>query len=177
MAVLPIRKYGDPILRQKTTPQNTFDEKLREQAEAMIDTMQAESGIGLAANQAGFTNALCVVDIGLIKDGAKPQAFVNPLILEESGELTAMEEGCLSIPDVSDNVQRRERIKLKFQDLEGAEHVQEFNSTFARVLQHEVDHLSGIFFIDRLSPLRRRMHNKKLKELADQTLAELRKMK
>lgn len=173
MAVLRIRKYGDPILRQKARTVEKFDDKLRKSAADMIETMQAASGIGLAANQVGFAEALCVVDVGLVDNAAKPQAFVNPVILETGGNIVPHEEGCLSIPDVTDEVDRPERIRIQFHDLEGAPHEQEFEGMVARVLQHEIDHLNGVFFVDRLSPLRRRFHNKKLKEIAAQAQLEL----
>jgi peptide deformylase len=173
MSVLHIRKYGDPILRQKAKSLEHFDQQLQNNAADMIETMQAASGIGLAANQVGLEGALCVVDLGLVDEGAKPRAFVNPVILETKGNILPHEEGCLSIPDVSDQVDRPERIRLRFQDLDGTPQEQEFEGMIARVLQHEVDHLNGIFFIDRLSPVRRQFHNKKLRELAAQTQIEL----
>ncbi|MGH7451867.1 MAG: peptide deformylase, partial [bacterium] len=100
MAVLPIRKYGDPILRKKAIKVAAFDAALQQTAADMIETMQAAKGIGLAANQVGQTYAWCVVDVGLITEGAPPQAFINPVILQESGKEVSYEEGCLSIPDV-----------------------------------------------------------------------------
>lgn len=173
MAVLKIRKYGDPILRQKSAPQTTFDEALQQQAADMIETMREAKGIGLAANQAGMTNALCVVEIGLVVEGAEPRVFVNPMITATAGEKVSYEEGCLSIPDINDDVERPDRIRVRFQDVAGAQHEEEFEGMLARVLQHEVDHLNGIFFVDRLGPLRRKLLNKKLKEMAEQTQREL----
>ncbi len=173
MAVLKIRKYGDPILRQKLAQQNTFDAALQQQAADMIETMREAKGIGLASNQVGMANALCVVEIGLVIEGAEPRAFVNPTITATAGEVVSFEEGCLSIPEINDDVERPDRIRVRFQDLAGAPHEEEFEGMLARVLQHEVDHLNGIFFVDRLGPLRRRLLNKKLKELAEQTQIEL----
>jgi peptide deformylase len=173
MAVLHIRKYGDPILRQKTKTVEHFDQQLQKNAADMIETMQAASGIGLAANQVGLDVALCVVDLGLVDESAKPRAFVNPVVLGTKGNSTPHEEGCLSIPEVTDQVDRPERVRLKFQDLDGSPHEQDFEGMIARVLQHEIDHLNGLFFIDRLSPVRRQFHNKKLKEIAAQTQIEL----
>lgn len=173
MAVLKIRKYGDPILRQKSAQQNAFDEALQQQAADMIETMREAKGIGLAANQAGMSNALCVVEVGLVIEGSEPRAFVNPAIIATAGEIVSYEEGCLSIPDINDDVERPNQIRVRFQDLAGAAHEEEFEGMLARVLQHEIDHLNGIFFVDRLGPLRRKLLNKKLKELAEQTLREL----
>jgi peptide deformylase len=174
MAVLPIRKYGDPILRKKAIKVAEFDAALQQTAANMIETMQAAKGIGLAANQVGQTHALCVVDVGLITEGAPPQAFVNPVILQESGKEVGYEEGCLSIPDINEEVMRKERILIRYQDLTGAEHEQECDGTLARVLQHETDHLNGVFFVDRLSPLRRKLLSKKLKAIVEEAMQELR---
>lgn len=173
MAVLKIRKYGDPILRQKAASQTAFDEALQQQAADMIETMREAKGIGLAANQAGASNALCVVEVGLVLEGAEPRAFVNPVITATAGEIVSYEEGCLSIPEINDDVERPNQIRVQFQDLAGAAHEEEFEGMLARVLQHEIDHLNGIFFVDRLGPLRRKLLNKKLKELAEQTQREL----
>ncbi|MDZ7266977.1 MAG: peptide deformylase [candidate division KSB1 bacterium] len=173
MAVLPIRKYGDPILRQKAVPLAVFDDRLRQLAADMIETMQAAGGIGLAANQVGCREALCVVEAGLITAGAAPRAFVNPVVAQTAGKLLTMEEGCLSIPEIEAEVERHERIRLRFADLQGNRHEEEFEGLFARVLQHEIDHLNGVFFVDRLSPLKRRMLNKKLQALAEQTRLEM----
>lgn len=173
MAVLKIRKYGDPILRQKAITQAVFDEALVQQATDMVETMREAKGIGLAANQVGLANALCVVEVGLVIEGAEPRAFVNPSITATAGEIVGYEEGCLSIPDINDDVDRPNQIRVRFQDLAGVEYEEEFDGMLARVLQHEIDHLNGIFFVDRLGPLRRKLLNKKLKELAEQTQLEL----
>jgi len=174
MAVLPIRKYGDPLLRKKAIKVDAFDASIQQVAADMIETMQAAKGIGLAANQIGLTHALCVVDVGLVTEGAPPQAFVNPVIVKEMGKETAYEEGCLSIPDINEDVMRKERVYVRYQDLTGAPHEQECDGTLARVLLHEIDHLNGIFFVDRLSTLRRKLLNKKLKAIAEEAAAEAR---
>jgi len=168
MAVMQIRKYGDPVLRQKAVPQQTFDGELRQLAEDMIETMQVSEGVGLAANQVGLRNALCIVDMGLIKEGDKPRIFVNPVVLEEQGKTVTMEEGCLSIPGITENVDRRERIRVRYQDLDGTPHEEQVDGMLARVLQHEIDHLNGVFFVDRLNPFLRKMLSKKLRALAEQ---------
>jgi peptide deformylase len=174
MAILPIRKYGDPILRKKTIKVDAFDASIQQVAADMIETMQAAKGIGLAANQIGLTHALCVVDVGLVTEGAPPQAFVNPVIVQELGKEVPYEEGCLSIPDINEEVMRKERVRVRYQDLTGAPHEQECDGTLARVLLHEVDHLNGIFFVDRLSTLKRKLLNKKLKAIAEEAAAEAR---
>jgi peptide deformylase len=174
MAVWPIRKYGDPVLRKKALKVEAFDPALQQVAADMIETMQAAKGVGLAANQIGLTQALCVVDVGLITEGAPPQAFVNPVIAQELGKEVPYEEGCLSIPDINEEVMRKERVIVRYQDLAGALHEQECDGTLARVLQHEVDHLNGVFFVDRLSALKRKLLNKKLKAIAEEAAAEAR---
>jgi len=174
MAVLPIRKYGDPILRKKAIKVESFDDSLQQAAADMIETMQAAKGVGLAANQIGLMHALCVIDVGLINEGAPPQAFVNPVIVQAMGKEVAYEEGCLSIPEINEDVMRKERIRIRYQDLAGALHEQECDGLLARVLQHEVDHLSGVFFVDRLSALKRKLLSKKLKAIAEEAAAEAR---
>ena len=172
MAVWPIRKYGDPILRKKATKVEAFDASLQQIAADMIETMQAAKGIGLAANQIGLSQSLCVVDVGLVTEGAPPQAFVNPVIVKEMGKETAYEEGCLSIPDINEDVMRKERVLVRYQDLTGVPQEQECDGTLARVLLHEVDHLNGIFFVDHLSTLKRKLLSKKLKAIAEEAAAE-----
>ncbi len=174
MAVWPIRKYGDPILRKKAVKVESFGEPFQQVAADMIETMQAAKGVGLAANQIGLTHALCVVDVGLIDEGAPPKAFVNPVILQENGKEVPYEEGCLSIPEINEEVMRKERAVVRYQDLTGAVHEQECDGMLARVLQHEIDHLNGVFFVDRLSALRRKLLSKKLKAIAEEAAAEAR---
>lgn len=166
MAVLPIRTYGDPVLRRKAAPVEKFDDELRQLAEDMIETMQVARGIGLAAPQVGVSMALCVVDMGLIKDGDPPRSFINPEIIEEFGDIEVMEEGCLSIPDINEDVPRRQGIRLRYQDIGGHTHEAQCTDLLARVLQHEIDHLHGIFFTDRLRPFRRKLLAKRLREIA-----------
>lgn len=175
MAVQPIRKYGDPVLRKKAVKVTGFDSVLQQAAADMIETMQAAKGIGLAANQVGLTHALCVVDIGLVTEGAPPQAFVNPVVLQENGKDVSYEEGCLSIPDINEEVMRKERVVISYQDLSGVAHEQEFEGMLARVLLHEIDHLNGVFFVDRLSPLKRKLLSKKLKAIAEEAMQDLRR--
>jgi peptide deformylase len=174
MAVRPIRKYGDPILRKKAVKATSFDAELQSAAADMIETMQAAKGIGLAANQIGLTHALSVVDIGLITECAQPQAFVNPVILHASAKEVSYEEGCLSIPDINEEIMRKESIRVQYQDLTGAVHEQDCEGMLSRVLQHELDHLNGVFFVDRLSALKRKLLSKKLKAIAEEAMKDLR---
>jgi peptide deformylase len=200
MALQPIRKYGDPVLRKKTQPVQDFGRGLRQLFVDMMDTMQAAHGVGLAANQIGRTESMCVVDQGLIEEGAprsrsaadssderdaesasstlepgtaEPvRVFVNPRILEEGREQNDLEEGCLSIPEIHEEVARKLQIRVRYQDLEGMEHEEAFQGMLARVLQHEIDHLNGIFFVDRLSSMRRKLLSKKLKAIAEEAQQE-----
>jgi peptide deformylase len=151
----------------------------------MVDTMQAAHGVGLAANQIGRTESMCVIDQGLIEESASKsdgsssvrqaeavRAFVNPRLLEESREENELEEGCLSIPDIHEQVTRKLQIRVRYQDLGGKEHEEVFHDMIARVLQHEIDHLNGIFFVDRLSSMRRKLLSKKLKAIAEEAQQE-----
>jgi peptide deformylase len=172
MAVLQIRKYGDPVLRKKAKPLDGVGQETKKLAEDMIETMQAAKGIGLAAPQVGISQAMCVIDVGLIEEGAPPEVFVNPVILEEFGKEVTMEEGCLSIPGINEDVVRKEGIRVKYQDLNNEQHERTCDGMLARVLLHEIDHLHGIFFTDRLSAIKRKMLAKKLRALEAEAIRE-----
>ena len=179
MALLPIRKYGDPVLRAKAKPVEIFDESLATLAEDMIETMRDAEGIGLAAPQIGQSLCLIVVDMALIEEGKEAVAYVNPVIQERYGEKYTIEEGCLSIPGITENVTREQNIRLTYQDLAGNEHEEECSDTVSRVIMHEVDHLLGVFFTDHLGSMRLRMLSKKLNALqfeAQKELIEFRKL-
>ncbi len=167
MAVRYIVKYGNPILRMKAEPIVAIDDSIRLLAEDMAETMVQAEGIGLAAPQVAELVALCVVNLGLIEDGAAPKAYLNPEILHEEGTST-LEEGCLSIPDIREDVTRPEKIRLRYTDLNGKEHEETCDGMLARVLQHEIDHLNGILFVDRISPIKRKLLAKKLRKIAEE---------
>jgi peptide deformylase len=171
MAVRKIIKYGNPILRVKAKPITRIDDSIRILAEDMIETMQFAEGIGLAAPQVAESISLCVVNMGLIEEGAEPKVFINPQIIHFEGEC-AMEEGCLSIPEIREEVVRAASIKIRYQDLNGVQHEEECHDMLARVLQHEVDHLNGVLFIDRISSIRRKLLAKKLKTVALESKAK-----
>lgn len=173
MAIRPIRKYGDPILRKKATLVVEFGPAVQQLFVDMTETMQAAQGVGLAANQIGRSESLCIVDEGLIVQGAGVRAFVNLRLVEEGRDESEMEEGCLSIPEINEPVMRKLQIRLRYQDLQGAEHEELFEGMLARVLQHEIDHLNGIFFVDRLGSVRRKLLSKKLKAIAEQARQEV----
>ncbi len=165
MAVRDIVLYGQPVLRLKSRPVDGFDAGLQVLVDDMVETMYEADGIGLAAPQVGESLSLCVVNNGLIEDGAEPRTYVNPVIYEESGSCT-IEEGCLSIPDIREDVVRSEFVRVKYLDLDGQEHDEKCDGMLARVLQHEIDHLNGILFVDRVSSIRRRLLEKRLKRIA-----------
>ncbi len=165
-APLQLRYYGDPILRQRAEPVSEITEAERQFADQMLLTLAAiGNGIGLAATQVGVLKRLIIVNIGAEEDTAyAPLALFNPEILNSDGEIVA-EEGCLSIPDVTADVKRPENILVEGLDAHG-EFVQiAAGGLLARVLQHEIDHLNGILFIDRINGLKRRVLSDELQKL------------
>jgi peptide deformylase len=161
--IVPITIYSDDILRQKAVPLEGIDSGIRELIGNMFETMYKAPGIGLAAPQAGSSLRLLVLDISCMKEYAhvKPMVVINPVILSSRGYL-AMEEGCLSIPGVQGDVVRPAVINLRYRDEEFAERTVEFSGMLARVLQHEIDHLDGRLFVDRLQKRDRRKVQKEL---------------
>jgi peptide deformylase len=157
--------YGDLVLRRKAEQVDTFDDNLKQTADEMFEAMFEADGVGLAAPQVGISKAFLVM--GMPRDNDEPEQlfFANPEILETRGEST-FEEGCLSIPGIREDVVRSEWIRVRYQDLEGQVHELEADGLLARALQHEIDHLNGILFIDRLSPARRGLLKNSLEKLA-----------
>lgn len=151
-----VRYIGDPVLRQKTEQVTTFDKKFQAFLEDMTEVMYREDGIGLAAPQIGVLKKVVVLDVGELEQGEQLRIFVNPVIHEGSGE-SVVEEGCLSIPGVREEVTRPDTIRISYQNETGAQFEHEFDGWLARVLQHEIDHLNGVLFVDHLSPLKRQM--------------------
>jgi peptide deformylase len=167
---LELRYYGDPVLRQKARNVETFDEELKKLAEKMFEIMYENDGIGLAGNQAGFLRRLIVLDVPLDDDHRAVVALVNPVILERGGEESS-EEGCLSIPDIRADVTRPETITVEAYNLQGEKLSFRAEGLLARAVQHEIDHLDGILFVDRISPVRRKLLEGKLKQLAQEHAA------
>lgn len=161
MAVMPIRIYGDPILRTKSEPVEKISEEILSFALDMLDTMHQEEGIGLAAVQVGRPIRLLVADIGDRAPKGVSKIFINPEILDAQGEWI-FDEGCLSVPGASAEILRKETIRLRYVDGKGREQEDTFNQLHARVLLHEIDHLDGKLFIDYLGPMRRAMIMRKL---------------
>ncbi|HET9985139.1 MAG TPA: peptide deformylase [Longimicrobiales bacterium] len=155
MAIRDIRLLGDPVLRQKAEPLDGLDAETRRLIADMFDTMYEADGVGLAAPQVGIGHRVIVVDPR--DEHVKPFALINPVILDFGRELDRGEEGCLSIPGVKDIVERPSTVLVQGLDGEGNPTHIAAEGLLARVLQHEIDHLDGILFFDRLSPLKRKM--------------------
>ncbi len=167
MALLPIYEAPDPVLRQISTPVETFDDELAQLIRDMFDTMYAVPGIGLAAVQVGVPRRLLVIDLQEPEeeDGEPvrdPRVFINPEILETSETTRPYQEGCLSVPDQYAEVLRPDRVRARWLDRDGVQHEEWLDDLIAVCLQHEIDHLNGILFIDHLSRLKRDMIMKKL---------------
>lgn len=171
MAVLPIITYNDTILRQETEKIEQKSAELETLIEDMFDTMYNSNGVGLAAPQIGRAIQLFVMDTDIMTEdleGEKnlgPMVFINPEVISGSEEKTIMEEGCLSIPDVRDDIARPGSIQVRYLDRNFEEKTQEFSGWPARVIQHETDHLNGVLFIDYLSAFRKRLHRSLLKKI------------
>ncbi len=158
MAVLPVVCIPDPVLRRKSAPVERIDDALKKLARDMIETMYAAPGIGLAAIQVAVPRRLLVVDTDYEgEENRNPRVFVNPEILWRSDEMRIHNEGCLSVPEHYAEVARPARVRVRYLDLEGHEHVEEADGLLATCLQHEIDHLDGRLFVDHLSKLKRDM--------------------
>jgi peptide deformylase len=162
MAIRPILIAPDPRLKAVSAPVEKVDAEIRKLAEEMADSMYAADGIGLAAVQIGVPKRIIVMDLDQ-KDGKKDwRVFINPKITWASEEMATFEEGCLSVPEIWDDVERPARIKAEYLDLDGKTVEIEADGMLATCLQHEMDHLEGILFIDHFSRLKRSMAIKKL---------------
>lgn len=173
MSVRPVRIYGDPVLRARAVEVRDFDDSLRALAADMHETMQAYRGVGLAANQIGVLQRILVVDVPADEEDGPRRAFtiVNPVVVERSGSEQG-EEGCLSIPGIYEEVARSFHVKLEFADETGRAGTLEAEGYLARAIQHEIDHLDGVLFVDRLSPLKRQFLRRPLEALARGELPE-----
>lgn len=164
-----IRIYPDPVLKERAKEVEDFGPSLWELVDDMFETMYKRGGVGLAANQVGVLKRVVVIDLDSGKEGqGKNQlVLVNPEIVSAQGEVVA-EEGCLSLPGLYKKVKRAERVVVRARNREGKEFTLEAEGLLSRAIQHEVDHLNGILFIDRLSPLQRRLALEKYKKLKRQ---------
>jgi len=169
MSILPIVTYNDSILRQKSEPIPEQTDQINDFIEDMFETMYNSDGVGLAAPQVGSSISIFVIDADAMIEEDDPAlgpiAFINPEIIEKKGELIQMDEGCLSIPLVTDKVSRPESILIKYLDQNFNERLEEYDGWVSRIIQHEYDHLQGVLFIDYLSAFRKRMHKSDLKEI------------
>jgi peptide deformylase len=184
MAIREIIEIPDPRLKQVSKPVEAFDEALKTLVADMFETMYEAPGIGLAAIQVGEPLRVLVIDLQEPDPDAEPEVctahdgephthqptkrtpriFINPELLEPSEELSVYNEGCLSVPDIYAEVERPARIRARWQDLDGKVHEEEMDGLMATCLQHEMDHLEGILFIDRISRLKRQMAIKKIEK-------------
>lgn len=160
MSLRPIHLLGSPVLRQRATEVSDVDDDVRNLVRDLFDTMHADSGIGLAANQVGVAQRVAVVQT----DEDDPVVLIDPVIVEREGKVRG-EEGCLSIPDIFADVDRSGRIVVETTTVDGERTQVEATDLLARVIQHEIDHLDGILFLDHLSPLKRRMLMQKWRRL------------
>ncbi|MDY8133999.1 peptide deformylase [Aquimarina sp. 2201CG5-10] len=176
--ILPIVAYGDPVLKKKAKEIDKDYPKLSELLDNMFETMYNASGVGLAAPQIGLPIRLFIVDAEPFSEDDElsdeeseklrgfKKVFINATILEETGEEWAFSEGCLSIPDIREDVFRNEIVKIKYFDENFVEHTETYDGLAARVIQHEYDHIEGILFTDKLSSLKKRLIKGKLANIS-----------
>lgn len=165
MAILPILVAPNPVLKQKCTPVEAVDDEVRQLLDDMLETMYDAPGIGLAAPQVGVSKRVIVVDCGPRDGDPQPMKLVNPEVVEESDQHSVYDEGCLSFPDQYAEVERPARVTVRYLDETGAEQSIEASGLLATCIQHEIDHLDGIVFVDHLSSLKRGMIMRKLQKL------------
>ncbi len=167
MSTLPIYLYGNEVLKKKAKKVTEVTDADIKLVKDMFETMHESNGIGLAANQVGELKQILVVDISDMEagEGTKPMVVINPEIVDEEGEWE-MEEGCLSIPEVREKVWRAEKIRLKYNDINMNDCEVEADGLLARVLLHEIDHLNGVLFLDRLSSTKRTLLRSRLKKIS-----------
>jgi peptide deformylase len=163
MAVLEIEKYPSRILKQKALPVATIDRELQFLIDDMIETMYAAPGVGLAAPQVGVSRRLAVIDVSTKEAEMPVLVLINPVVIVKDGDVE-FEEGCLSIPEFTAKVSRAENVKVHALDREGRHMEIEAGGLLAIALQHEIDHLDGVLFIDRISPIKREFFKKRHKK-------------
>jgi peptide deformylase len=166
MTIRPLIILPDPLLRQVSKPVERVDDQLRSFAGDMLETMYDAPGIGLAAVQVGEPIRMLVIDLAKEDEPKAPHVFINPEIVSRASETKVHEEGCLSIPDYYAEVERPAEVTVKYLDLEGKERVLKADGLMATCLQHEIDHLNGVLFIDHISKLKRDMVVRRFKKLA-----------
>jgi peptide deformylase len=162
MTIRPILTAPDPRLKAVSEPIARVDDETRKLADDLLETMYAADGIGLAAVQVGVPKRMLVMDIAQQQGSREPMVFINPKIVWASEEMAKFEEGCLSVPEIWDDVERPAKIRAEYQDREGKLQTLEADGLLACCLQHEMDHLEGILFLDHLSKLKRSIALRKL---------------
>lgn len=168
MALLPILRYPDPRLHTVAKPVQTVDERIRQLADDMLETMRASDGVGLAATQVDVHERVIVMDTSETHD--QPRVLINPEIIERSAEMMVGDEGCLSVPSIYDKVERHARVKVRALGRDGQPYEFEAEGLTAVCVQHEMDHLMGKVFVEYLSPLKRnRIKSKLLKKTREET--------
>jgi len=176
---LPIVAYGDPVLKKVGTDIDEDYPELKELIANMFDTMYYANGVGLAAPQIGLPIRLFIVDTGEEEDGTPgyKRVFINARVVEETGEPWSFNEGCLSIPDIRENIMRKPNIKVNYFDENWVEHTEDVDGLPARVIQHEYDHIEGKLFTDKVSILRKTMLKSKLDAISKGNIKTDYKMK
>lgn len=167
MAILKLRKYGDPVLRRKAEDIKVIDEEIKKLACEMKETLKSLGGIGLAGNQVGVAKRIFVIDRTHVDGEEEPIIVINPRLVESSGE-QVYEEGCLSAPGIYEDVTRARKVKVRGLNLEGNEVEIEGEGLLSRALLHEMDHLNGVLFIDHLSSIKRKLLGKKLRKISSE---------
>ena len=163
--IYPVTVFGDPILRKKAEPVTADFKNIKGFVQNMFETMYCSDGVGLAAPQVGNSVRIFVIDTLVGEDdeanGIK-RAFINPVIIEKFGDSWVMNEGCLSVPEIREDILRPESVRIKYQDENFNENEEIFSGFTGRVIQHEYDHLEGVMFVDYLNPLKKRLLKSKL---------------
>ena len=183
--LLPIHTYGDPVLREPSRPVTKLTPEIQTLIDDLFATMRASQGVGLAAQQVGRTESVCVIELPEAYDREDEEgprinpdvpltlALVNPKIIEASDETCSMEEGCLSFPEIRGSVERAWSVVVDHLDREGRPRQTRLNGFFARAAQHEIDHLNGDLFVDRFSYVKKLAVKTKLRQLRDETLEKM----
>jgi peptide deformylase len=169
MAVVPVYNCYHPVLRKPTEKVEKVDEEIKQLIQNLFDTLyNIDNGVGLAANQIGVSKSVVVIDTSMNgrEEGSGKIVLINPEIIDFSEDTDTVDEGCLSVPEFYESVTRPSRIKVKYYDENMEEHIEEHDEFLARVFQHEIDHLKGTLFIERISPLKKTLGRSKLNKIA-----------
>lgn len=164
--VMEIVIYGDNVLRNKSERVEDINDGIRELIDTMVETMHEAKGVGLAAPQIGKNLKIFVIEV----EEGRVRKVINPEFLELSDEIEEKDEGCLSVPGIYQKVKRSKRVKVRYQDEKGKEVIEEAEGLLARAFQHEYDHLEGVLFVDKVSPIAKRLIKSKLKKLKRESL-------